>query len=56
MKNIIVAVILIIAVGAACFYIWKEKKSGKKCIGCPAAENGCCHSCRGGVTAADNRK
>ena len=48
MKNIIVAAIVIIVVGVACFYIWKEKKSGK-CVGCPSASCGSCHSCGDGV-------
>lgn len=44
---IIVAIILVILAGAAC-YVIKAKKSGKKCIGCPdsgscpSAKNGCC--------------
>lgn len=43
MVNIIIAAILIILVGAAVFYIWKEKKKGKKCIGCPYSGSGSCH-------------
>lgn len=43
------AVILIIAliIGGAVFYIYKAKKSGKKCIGCPdsSACSGKCSSC-----------
>ena len=35
---IIVAVILVI-IGLAAWYVYKSKKSGKKCIGCP--EGGC---------------
>ena len=33
--NIIVTVILICIVGAALYYIYKEKKKGTRCIGCP---------------------
>lgn len=40
---IIVAVVLAI-VGAAGIYIWREKKKGVKCIGCPAAGH-CKHNC-----------
>lgn len=40
MENLIVGGILLAFVGAAVFYIWKEKKRGTKCIGCPSA--GCC--------------
>ena len=46
MVNLIVAGILVCLVGAAIFYLWKAKKNGRKCIGCPAA-GGCPHSgCR----------
>ncbi len=43
MENIIIiAVVAAITVAVAC-YIYKEKKKGKKCIGCPYADN-----CKGG--------
>lgn len=35
MKDFILIVILIVIIGAAAFYMYKAKKSGKKCIGCP---------------------
>lgn len=35
MKDLIIAVILIIIFALAIGYIVKEKKSGAKCIGCP---------------------
>lgn len=43
----IIAVILVILGGAA-FYIYKSKKSGAKCIGCPDAKtcSGNCGSCQ----------
>lgn len=37
MANVILTGILIVLVGAAAFYIYKEKKKGTRCIGCPAA-------------------
>lgn len=37
MADLIVALILIICVGAAVYYIKKEKKKGIRCIGCPSA-------------------
>ena len=40
MANLLVAGILLLAVGAAVAYIIKAKKSGTKCIGCPSG--GCC--------------
>ena len=45
MENLIVIGILLVLVGAAVLYIWKEKKKGTRCIGCPSAgdcqTNGC---------------
>lgn len=38
MENIIVLIIVAIIVVLAGVYIFKSKKSGKKCIGCPYAE------------------
>ncbi|MBE5853558.1 MAG: FeoB-associated Cys-rich membrane protein [Lachnospiraceae bacterium] len=38
MENIIIIAILIVIVGSVSFYIYKEKKSGKTCIGCPYAD------------------
>lgn len=43
MEDIIIAVVILIIVGAAVIYIRKAKKSGAKCIGCPAGGN-CSHS------------
>lgn len=53
MDNLIVGVILAIILGAAIYYIYKEKKKGVRCVGCPyagecaakAAGSSCeCHS------------
>ena len=42
-ESIIIAVVVIAIVGLASFYVYKAKKSGKKCIGCP--DSGCsCHA------------
>lgn len=40
MENLVITGILLFLVGIAVLGIWKEKKKGTKCIGCPAA--GCC--------------
>ncbi|MBQ8514437.1 MAG: FeoB-associated Cys-rich membrane protein [Ruminococcus sp.] len=45
MENIIIIVILIAIIGLAAFYVYKAKKSGKKCIGCP---DGCSCSAKKG--------
>jgi len=39
MADIIAVIIIVAAVGAALAYIYKEKKKGTKCIGCPMAGN-----------------
>ncbi|MCQ2499503.1 MAG: FeoB-associated Cys-rich membrane protein [Lachnospiraceae bacterium] len=43
MINIIISAILVAVVGTASFYIWKEKKKGNKCIGCPYSGSASCH-------------
>lgn len=43
MENIIIVAVLSVLVGAAVFYILKEKKKGKKCIGCPYSGKNSCH-------------
>ena len=51
MENAIVIAVLVIVVGAASWYIYKAKKSGKKCIGCPDSGtccSGCCSGCSRG--------
>ena len=49
MTDIIIAIIIIAIVAAAGLYIYKAKKSGQKCIGCPESKtcSGNCHSCGG---------
>lgn len=39
MANIIIIVILLIMVFLAIRFIVREKKRGRKCIGCPYSEN-----------------
>lgn len=42
MANVILTGVLLCILGGASLYIYKEKKRGVKCIGCPAA--GACGS------------
>ncbi len=44
MENLIVIFIVAAVVGAALWYIRREKKRGKKCVGCPYA-NQCSGNC-----------
>ena len=48
MANILVAGLILMLVGFAVIYIYREKKRGVTCIGCPNAE--ACAANRGGVT------
>ena len=43
MTNIIIIAIIALILAGAAFYIYKSKKSGKKCIGCP--HSGTCGKC-----------
>lgn len=49
MDTIIVIAIVLVIVGLAGFYIYKEKKSGKVCVGCPYGSS-CCSSSKGGCS------
>lgn len=45
MENIIIIAVVIGVVALAGLYVYKAKKSGKKCIGCPdggSCNCGCC--------------
>ena len=44
METVITALILLVIIGSSAFYIYKSKKSGKKCIGCPDS-GGCTENC-----------
>ncbi len=37
LSNVIIIVIVIALISAACIYIYREKKRGRRCIGCPMA-------------------
>ena len=37
MTNIIAAIVILALVSGASYYIYKEKKKGQHCIGCPMA-------------------
>lgn len=45
LENILLIVILIAVVGGAARYIYKTKKGGKKCIGCPYNDSCSAKSC-----------
>ena len=37
LSDIIIIVVLLLLVSGACIYIYREKKCGRRCIGCPMA-------------------
>lgn len=41
MENVIIAIVILLILGLAGYYIYKAKKNGKKCIGCP--DSGTCN-------------
>ncbi len=54
MVNIIAAIVIILLFSAACAYIYKEKKKGSHCIGCPMA--GACAKAKAAQCAAKKSK
>lgn len=53
--NVAATLILICIVGAAVYYIYKEKKRGTACIGCPMAGD-CAKAKAGGCAAFESNK
>ena len=49
MENILIIAIVALIVGSAARYVWKAKKRGVKCIGCPDSGScsGQCSGCTG---------
>ena len=45
MTDILIIAVVVAAVGLAALYIYKQKKRGAGCIGCPSG--GSCEECRG---------
>jgi len=45
METAIVIVILILILGAAAWYVYRAKKNGRKCIGCPDGGSCCKKDC-----------
>lgn len=45
MENIIIVAVLLLIVGGAALYIYKAKKKGQKCIGCPDSGSCCSKNC-----------
>ncbi len=48
MADYIILAVVILIIAVAVLYIYKSKKNGKKCIGCPYSGCGCenCRTCK----------
>ncbi|MBQ8763446.1 MAG: FeoB-associated Cys-rich membrane protein [Clostridia bacterium] len=55
MEDIIIIAVLVIIVGIAALYIYRAKKKGKKCIGCPDSGS-CAYAKNGGCTCGCSDK
>ncbi len=53
MADLIVVLILVLILGGAALYIYRAKKAGQKCIGCPHAKacSGNCSGCNNGCSS-----
>jgi hypothetical protein len=47
MVDILIVAIILVTLGGAAFYVYRAKKKGAKCIGCPSAKKcgGNCANC-----------
>ena len=53
MTNVVIIAVVAAIIAAAAGYVYKEKKNGAKCIGCPS---GGCASCSCGCGGAQGTK
>ena len=53
MENIIIILIVLAIIGGIIFYLYKAKKRGETCIGCPYAKQ-CGGKCNGGCATKSN--
>ena len=51
MMDFVLVIVLLAIIGAAGMYIWKAKKNGVKCIGCPDGAK-CSGKCSGDECAS----
>ena len=58
LADIIVIALIALIVGGASYYIYRTKKSGKKCIGCPHGSecSGNCASCSCGCDSKEENQ
>lgn len=54
MENYIIIAVLAVIIGLAAFYVYRAKKSGKKCIGCPDSGSCSSNSCSGSCSSCSS--
>ncbi len=47
MENLIPLAVILVLVAAAGGYLWRAKKRGNHCVGCPGGGCGGCSGCKG---------
>jgi hypothetical protein len=55
MENAIIIIILMCIVGSILFYLYRQKKRGMKCVGCPYCKQ-CSGHCGTGGTSRSEKK
>ncbi|MBQ7399918.1 MAG: FeoB-associated Cys-rich membrane protein [Clostridia bacterium] len=56
MTDIIIIAVVVIIIGAASLYIYKAKKSGQKCVGCPSSKTCGSKNCSCGCSSNESAK
>ncbi|MBO5129832.1 MAG: FeoB-associated Cys-rich membrane protein [Oscillospiraceae bacterium] len=55
MENAIIIVVVLMVIGLAVRFIYKEKKRGVKCVGCPFSETCGSGGCNGGCSCGNGQ-
>lgn len=54
MKDLIIIAIILLLAGAVAWYLYRAKKKGQKCIGCPYGSSCCQKHCGSCATKQSN--
>ena len=54
MKDLIIIAIILLLAGAVAWYLYRAKKKGQKCIGCPYGSSCCQKHCGSCTTKQSN--
>lgn len=58
MKDLLLVIIIALILGLVIFYLWRAKKKGVKCVGCPDSGScsGKCAGCSGCACGGKHKK